>query len=99
MFLEHGNIPGVMQEYYIDVFNRGKVDYLNSFLLNYGENENTTGDKANSKIYVKATEAGREYAKEEREKNKIVNLDEYRNKKNGDLWKPYEEKTAISKNE
>ena len=96
MFLEHGNIPGVMQEYYIDVFNRGKVDYLNSFLLNYGENENTTGELSNSKVYTKATEAGRQYAREERERNKVVSLDDYRNRKDAGLWKPYEGETSIA---
>ena len=33
MFLENGNIPQIMQEYYIDVFARGNVDYLNNFFF------------------------------------------------------------------
>ncbi len=96
MFLEHGNIPGVMQEYYIDVFNRGKVDYLNSFLLNYGENENTTVEISNSKVYTKSTDAGRQAAREERERNNIIDINEYRNRKNN-LWQPYDGETPISR--
>ncbi len=101
MFLEHGNIPGVMQEYYIDVFNRGKVDYLNSFLLNYGENENTAGEISNSKVYTKSTEAGRQAAREERERereerNNIVDINDYRNR-NSNLWKPFSGVTAIGR--
>ena len=94
MFLEHGDIPGTMQEYYIDVFNRGKVDYLNSFLLNYGENENTNNSLSNSKVYTKATEAGKEAARIERENN-IVDINDYRRRKEESELKPYTGETPI----
>ncbi len=68
MFLEHGNIPSVMQEYYIDVFNRGKVDYLNSFLNKHGDNivnindyRDKNGESRNKSrgAYTKSTAVGR----------------------------------------
>ena len=95
MFLEHGNIPGVMQEYYIDVFNRGKVDYLNSFLLNHDENTLTDGtSNSNSRgAYTKSTPTGKFMS----EKNNIVNINEYRDRRNSDVWKPYSGQTAIGK--
>ena len=58
MFLEHGNIPSIMQEYYIDVFNRGKVDYLNSFLSKNIVNDGSS--RSNSRgAYTKSTAVGR----------------------------------------
>lgn len=59
MFLEHGNMPGIIQEYYIDVFNRGKIDYLNSFL-----SKNTLDKEGESRnnsrgAYTKSTAVGR----------------------------------------
>ena len=59
MFLEYGNMPGIIQEYYIDVFNRGKIDYLNSFL-----SKNTLDKEGESRnnsrgAYTKSTEVGR----------------------------------------
>jgi len=58
MFLEHGNIPDFMQEYYIDVFNRRKIDYLNNFLLKYN-NDNNEGMSNSRGAYTKSTAAGR----------------------------------------
>ena len=60
MFLEHGNIPSVMQEYYIDVFARGHVDYLNNFLLNYNKDDSGKGNNV-SKVYTKSTAVGRAF--------------------------------------
>ena len=59
MFLEHGNMPSIIQEYYIDVFNRGNVDYLNSFIdKNYDKNEGNA--RSNSRgAYTKSTAVGR----------------------------------------
>ena len=58
MFLEHGNMPSIIQEYYIDVFNRGKIDYLNSFLSKNSSNKETS--RSNSRgSYTKSTPVGR----------------------------------------
>ena len=63
MFLENGNIPKIMQEYYIDVFARGNVDYLNNFLL---KNEDKIGNgKNNSRVYTKSTAVGRAFSDKE----------------------------------
>lgn len=59
MFFEHGNIPAMMQEYYIDVFDRGKIDYLNNFLMKEG-NINKEEGRSNSRgAYTKSTAVGR----------------------------------------
>ncbi len=92
MFLEHGNIPGVMQEYYIDVFNRGKVDYLNSFLQKQGSEYQEGNANSNSRgQYTKTNAAGKLMS----EKNNIVDINEYRNR--GSEWKPHTEDTPIQK--
>ena len=57
MFLEHGNIPSFMQEYYIDVLNRGNVDYLNRYLLRHGNKEETGQEKG--RRISKSTAVGR----------------------------------------
>jgi hypothetical protein len=58
-----------MQEYYIDVFARGKVDYLNNFLLSYGGNKQ---DK--SRVYTKSTAVGRAFSEKEDAYAKILLL-------------------------
>ena len=58
MFLEHGRIPNIMQKYYIDVLNRGNVDYLNNFLLKHG-NEEKEGMSNSRGAYTKSTAVGR----------------------------------------
>lgn len=58
MFLENGSIPKRFQEYYIDVFSRGHVDYLNNFMLKY---EDKAGNN-NSLVYTKSTAVGRAFA-------------------------------------
>ncbi len=63
MFLENGNIPKIMQEYYIDVLARGNVDYLNNFLLK-NEDKQTSG-KSTSKVYTKSTAVGRAFSDKE----------------------------------
>lgn len=95
MFLEHGNIPSVMQEYYIDVFNRGKVDYLNSFITKNTPIESSSRDNSRG-AYTKHTEAGRAFAQSE-EESKIVDINDYRNKKKDTWWRPYTDSTAIEK--
>lgn len=62
MYLENGNIPSFMKEYYIDVFLRGNIDYLNNFLLKY---ETKNGGKGNSKVYTKSTAVGRAFSEKE----------------------------------
>lgn len=64
MFLEHGNIPSIIQEYYIDVFNRGNVNYLNSFL---DKNMDKEGSSRTSSIgaYTKSTAVGRALTEKE----------------------------------
>ena len=66
MFLENGNVPGIMQEYYIDVFARGHVDYLNNFLLTHEDKSNGNG-KNNSMVYSKSTAVGRAFSEREKE--------------------------------
>ncbi len=60
MFLENGNVPKELQEYYIDVFARGNVDYLNNFLLKYNSDKGDTG-KNSSRVYNKSTAVGRAF--------------------------------------
>ena len=64
MFLEHGNIPDVVQEYYIDVFNRGNVEYLNDFIVK-NENKDGNSDKNSLGAYKKSTAVGRALAEKE----------------------------------
>ena len=58
MFLEHGNIPSIIQEYYIDVFDRGNVGYLNDFIA---KNEIKEGSSNTNSLgaYTKSTAVGR----------------------------------------
>ena len=64
MFLEHGNIPSIIQEYYIDVFNRGHVDYLNAFLEKNIDKEGSS--RSNSRgAYTKSTAVGRALSEKE----------------------------------
>ena len=65
MFLEHGNIPSVMQEYYIDVFNRGKVTYLNEFISKYDNNKEGTSRSNSIGAYTKSTAVGRALVEKE----------------------------------
>ena len=64
MFLEHGNIPAIFQEYYIDIFNRGNVGYLNDFIM---KNETKEGNSNNKSLgaYTKATAVGRALSEKE----------------------------------
>ena len=62
MFLEHGSIPSFMQEYYIDVLNRGNVDYLNNFIAKRNIEEN--GQEKGRRI-TKSTAAGRAFSDSE----------------------------------
>ena len=55
MYLENGNIPSIMKEYYINVFLRGKVDYLSNFLNKY---ESSGNNKGNRKVLTKKTAIG-----------------------------------------
>lgn len=64
MFLEHGNIPSALQEYYIDVFNRGNVDYLNNYLMNHTLT-NEGGSSKNGRAYTKATAVGKALSEKE----------------------------------
>ena len=64
MFLENGNIPNLMQEYYIDVFARGNVDYLNNYLLTHDNDKESSG-KNNSRVYTKSTAVGRAFAEKD----------------------------------
>lgn len=63
MFLEHGNMPSIIQEYYIDVFNRGNVNYLNSFIDK--NMDKVESGRNNSKSYTKSTAVGRALAEKE----------------------------------
>ncbi len=64
MFLEHGNMPNIIQEYYIDVFNRGNVDYLNEFIEKNADKEGIS--RSNSRgAYTKSTAVGRALSEKE----------------------------------
>ena len=64
MFLEHGDMPSIVQEYYIDVFNRGNVDYLNSFINKNLDKEGTS--RSNSRgAYTKSTAVGRAFSEKD----------------------------------
>ncbi len=65
MFLEHGNMPNYMQEYYIDVFNRGNIDYLNNFLAKNGQIEVKEGHGKGGMSYTKHTDIGRAMSEKE----------------------------------
>ena len=61
MFLEHGDMPSIIQEYYIDVFNRGNVGYLNDFIAkNSKKDENGRNNGLGS--YTKTTAVGKALA-------------------------------------
>ena len=64
MFLEHGNIPAIFQEYYIDIFNRGNVGYLNDFIM---KNETKEGNSNSNSLgaYTKSTAVGRALSEKE----------------------------------
>lgn len=62
MFLENGKIPKAMQEYYIEVFSRGNVVYLNDFLM---KNLDTGTSRNNSKVKSKSTAVGRAFSDRE----------------------------------
>ena len=94
MFLEHGDMPSIMQEYYIDVFNRGEVDYLNNFLSkNYDKSSSTRENSKGSYQKVLSTEAGRRFSQKE---DNIVDISNYQ-KDEDDLLKPYDEETPVGK--
>ena len=65
MFLEHGDIPSIIQEYYIDVFNRGKVDYLNNFLSHNIENKEGSSNNLSRGAYTKSTAVGRAFSEKD----------------------------------
>ena len=64
IFLEHGNMPSIMQEYYIDVFNRGNVDYLNEFINKNIDKEGTSRSN-NRGAYTKSTAVGRAFSEKD----------------------------------
>lgn len=63
MFLEHGNIPSFMQDYYIDIFNRGKVDYLNNYLVKHDYEDESVGKGKGA--LTKSTAVGRALSEKE----------------------------------
>ena len=66
MFLEHANIPDIVQEYYIDVFNRGNVGYLNDFITTHEVKDGTGNANSNSLgAYTKSTPVGRALSEKE----------------------------------
>ncbi len=52
MFIENSRMPSILREYYIDVFLRGNIDYLNNYLENHKESK---GGKATSKVLTKTS--------------------------------------------
>ncbi len=72
MYLENGNLPKMMQEYYIDVFSRGNVDYLNNFLLKY--DDKSGNNKNNQKVLSYSTAAGRAFAKNDEDNAAYTNI-------------------------
>ena len=72
VLLENGKIPKMMQEYYIDVFSRGNVNYLNNFVVKY--NENNGNSRSNSIVKTKSTAVGRAFADRESAYAKVLIL-------------------------
>lgn len=72
VLLENNRIPKMMQEYYIDVFSRGKVDYLNNFIDRY--NELNGNSRTNSVVKTKSTAVGRAFADREAAYAKVLIL-------------------------
>lgn len=68
--LKNSGIPPFLHEYYIDVFYRGKVDYLNNFVMEYNEMNNAS--KGNQKVLVKTTKAVENYLQEESDFNRSI---------------------------
>ena len=66
MFLENGNVPQQMQEYYIDVFARGNIDYLNNFLMHYSKDDNGRANNV-AKVYTKSTAIGTAFSERQNE--------------------------------
>ena len=63
-FFEHGSIPRIMQEYYIEVFARGNVIYLNDYLLKNSYKEEGQG-RNNGMVKTKSTAIGRAFSDKE----------------------------------
>ena len=59
---EHGNIPSIIQEYYIDVFDHGNITYLNDFIL-----KNEIKDEGGHSIgaFTKRTDVGKALSEKE----------------------------------
>ncbi len=65
MFLEHGDMPSIIQEYYIDIFNRGNVSYLNDFIAKNEVSKDGNSNNNHLGAYTKATSVGRALAEKE----------------------------------
>ena len=69
-FISNGKVPRVMQEYYIEIFARGNVIYLNKYMINneYNNKELSDGEgRNNSIVKTKATAVGRAFSERNQE--------------------------------
>ena len=60
-FINNGKVPKIMQEYYLDVFGRGNISYLNDFIE---KNKDLSGGEGRNKgvVKTKSTAVGRAFA-------------------------------------
>ena len=72
-FINNGKVPKVMQEYYLDVFGRGNISYLNEFL---DKNKGLSGGEGNNKgiVKTKSTAVGRAFANKDEGYVKVLLL-------------------------
>ena len=68
-YLDSGKVPNIMKEYYIDVFERGNINYLCEFLEKNAAKINNQGNSNNKKGPVKSysTAVGRAFANRDNE--------------------------------
>ena len=66
MLFEHGNIPSIIREYYIDILDRGNIGYMNDFILNNQVKDNgSSGRNTSIGAYTKSTAVGRAFSEKD----------------------------------
>lgn len=60
-FISNGKVPRIMQDYYIEIFARGNVTYLNEYIINNEFNKDLLSDEGrnNGIVKTKATAVGK----------------------------------------
>ena len=78
-FISNGKVPRAMQEYYVEVFGRGNVIYLNVYLINTNVDINakqieSDGGRGSSMVKSLSTAEGRAFADKEAAYVKVLLL-------------------------